>query len=60
MLVTDRGNVFPDKLPFRNVVQFLLLLVLSASASIIRSQTVTIKPVDGHLLHGLVWGQRCI
>ena len=58
MLVTDRGSVFPDKLPFRNVVQFLLPLVLSASASIIRAQTVTIKLVDGR--NGRPVAQTCV
>jgi hypothetical protein len=47
MLMTDRRSIFSGKLSFRNVVQFLLLLVFSASGTILCAQIVTIKLVNG-------------
>jgi hypothetical protein len=57
MLMTDRGSVFSIKQSFRNVVQFLLLFVLSASGTILYAQTVTIKLVNGR--NGRAVAQTC-
>ena len=51
MLRTDRASVFLNKLSFRSVVRFLLLLVLTASGTILCAQIVTIKLVDGRNSH---------
>ena len=51
MSVTERGVVSFIQLTFRRAVQFLMLLVLTASGAILCAQTVTIKLVNGRNGH---------
>jgi hypothetical protein len=51
MLRRDRESVFLNELSFRSVARILLLLVLTASGTILCAQIVTIKLVNGRNGH---------